>query len=571
MTAAPPLRRARHLLAQRLRGWSDDHTAVEQRLKDLETFGASQRRRWGMVLVGAALLVFGYVLGLITARPLTLAIATAGAALLNLLAGAVLSAGWYRWWHIYLLALFDVLLAATLVVFFGPGGFVAAFYLAVLPYTFDQGRGVGDFLVLAGSLGYLGASALHAVWFGSGVAQGLTAAVYVETLVFIGVALALKRIPAALIERIRITRGVMGQVEGGALAVRAPAQYSDELGFLERSLNRMLDEIAKTIAGVQREADEVAAFADVLAEASEQLLRSSETIAGLAAELAAGMGKQQSLAQRGREESTAAAEAASALRMRAERTEQDVRRLVNSADHGRESVGRASETLLAIGREVHTTAAIVEGLSGDSERIGAFNQTIAKIARQTHLLALNAAIEAARAEEHGEGFAAVAEQVRALAGEAGRSARDAAELIAAVRSRVEAVAGAMAAGETHVRDVGSVADDARQALDDIHGGAREAAELVIDTAAVSREQAERMAGLAEQMSAMVGISERFSRMAQEASSAMRSQRAAMESLHQTGRQLAALAERLRGSIAQFSVLRPEQVTSEHRALSKSPT
>src|SRR3989449_22558 len=77
-----------------------------------------------------------------------------------------------------------------------------------------------------------------------------------------------------------------------------------------------------------------------------------------------------------------------------------------------------------MGEEVRATAATVAGLSGMSERIAAFAQTIARIARQTHLLALNAAIEAARAEEHGEGFAVVADEVRALAGEAGKSARD---------------------------------------------------------------------------------------------------------------------------------------------------
>src|SRR2546427_3056235 len=80
----------------------------------------------------------------------------------------------------------------------------------------------------------------------------------------------------------------------------------------------------------------------------------------------------------------------------------DASRLVAAAERGRERVARASQTLRAMGEEVRTTAATVAGLSGMSERIGVFAQTIARIARQTHLLALNAAIEAARAEEHGE-------------------------------------------------------------------------------------------------------------------------------------------------------------------------
>ncbi len=47
---------------------------------------------------------------------------------------------------------------------------------------------------------------------------------------------------------------------------------------------------------------------------------------------------------------------------------------------------------------------------------------------------------------------------------------------------------------------------------------------------------------------------------------MSAQISAMDSLSQTSKQIAALAERLRGSIARFSVLPPEQTTSEHQAL-----
>src|SRR5256886_10252334 len=55
------------------------------------------------------------------------------------------------------------------------------------------------------------------------------------------------------------------------LAVRAAAQESDELGFLEKSFNKMIEEIGGTISTVQREADEVAAFAEELAASAEEL------------------------------------------------------------------------------------------------------------------------------------------------------------------------------------------------------------------------------------------------------------------------------------------------------------
>src|SRR3989475_5711993 len=135
----------------------------------------------------------------------------------------------------------------------------------------------------------------------------------------------------------------------------------------------------------------------------------------------------------------------------------DASRLVAAAERGRDRVARASQTLRTMGEEVRATAATVAGLSGMSERIAAFAQTIARIARQTHLLALNAAIEAARAEEHGEGFAVVADEGRALAGEAGRSAREVAELVSELRAGVGRGAGGRPSGGGKGRGIGAAA------------------------------------------------------------------------------------------------------------------
>src|SRR2546430_12683006 len=88
--------------------------------------------------------------------------------------------------------------------------------------------------------------------------------------------MALKEIPATLIQRIRDARSVMREAEQGFLAVRAPAGESDELGFLEKSFNRMLEEIGATISTVQREADEVAAVAEEAPGSARQLPATSQ-------------------------------------------------------------------------------------------------------------------------------------------------------------------------------------------------------------------------------------------------------------------------------------------------------
>ena len=395
-----------------MRGWTDD-AGYEQRLKDLETFARSHRRRWGLIAVGALLALIGSFAGTVPTPAGTIVLGAGAFAALNVLIGVIHERGWYRWWLIYAFALLDVVWVAVLVVWFGHGGLVAAFFIAVLPYAFEQARGVGDFLVLTASIAYLAACYVHGRLYPH--TPGLDTGAYLETVAFILVAVGLTRIPATLIARIRLARNVMGEAEQGFLAVRAAATESDELGFLERSFNRMLDEIGTTISTVQREADEVAAFAEQLAASAEQIHATSEAVTHTAQELAGDLARQRGLAEGARGESAKASDQAGSLRTRAEMMQVDARRLVATAERGRERVARAGQTLRTVGEEVRATAATVAGLSGMSDRIGGFAQAIARIARQTHLLALNAAIEAARAEEHGEGFAVVADEVRTLA------------------------------------------------------------------------------------------------------------------------------------------------------------
>ena len=555
-------------IASRLRGWGEasDATSLEQRLKDLETFARSHRRRWALVAAGGVVALIGRLAGVVPASGGQIVLVCGAAAVVNLLVGFVQERGWYRWWLIYTFALLDVLFVAMLVVWFGHGGLLSVFFIAVLPYAFDQAREVGDFLVLVASLTYLAASYLHAELYGG--APGLETTTYLETVGFIVVALVLKRIPATLIERVRRTRLVMGEAERGFLAVRAPATEADELGFLEKSLNRMLDEIAATISTVQREADEVAAFAEELAASADQLHQTSESVTRAAQQLAGDLGAQRTVAEEARGESAKAADQAEALRVRAELMQVDAGRLVAAAERGRDRVARASQTLRSVGDEVRATASTVSTLSGMSERIGTFAQTISRIARQTHLLALNAAIEAARAEERGEGFAVVAEEVRALAAESGRSAREVAELVSELQVGIDAAARAMQAGAGQVRDIGAVAAEADSALQELHQGVQLIGDLVNATADVSRSQAHRLAELAQSLDQVATVSSTSSERADGAATSTRTQISSMSDLSATSQQLAQLAERLRASIARFSVLRPEAVTAEHRVPQK---
>jgi len=123
---------------------------------------------------------------------------------------------------------------------------------------------------------------------------------------------------------------------------------------------------------------------------------------------------------------------------------------LGTAEIGKESIDEAISGMEAMRSTVLSSADKIQALGQKSKQIGEIIEVIDDIAEQTNLLALNAAIEAARAGEHGKGFAVVADEVRKLAERSTRATGEIAELIKGIQDETMQAVDAMEKGTSEV-------------------------------------------------------------------------------------------------------------------------
>ena len=340
-------------------------------------------------------------------------------------------------------------------------------------------------------------------------------------------------------------------ISTGDLTHSIEINTTDEIGELGQAFNEMQEGLKTLVRDVEYNAQQVAASAEELNANADQMTSSSEQVSLAIQEVSSSSETQ----LHGTEESANSLEEVSTGVGRivdsSTKVSDMVTQMSTQAEVGGKAVSDTLNQMTSIQSSVDDTNLNIASLLERSKEVSTILNAITDISEQTNLLALNAAIEAARAGEHGKGFAVVADEVRKLAEESKTSAGEISSIVHGIQNDVQKAVEKMSQVTANVNDGLDVSYDAIDKFGEILRSSGDIKPQMEEVMAISEQMSAAVQQVTATANDLASIARNNASSSEEVAASTEEQLASMEEISASAKSLSTMAEDLTGKIAEY--------------------
>ncbi|ADU30601.1 methyl-accepting chemotaxis protein [Evansella cellulosilytica] len=327
----------------------------------------------------------------------------------------------------------------------------------------------------------------------------------------------------------------------------------DEIYVLNESFRNMTNNFRKMVAQIASNTDQVAASSEQLSSSADETTKATTTITGSIQSVATGAETQVQSTGAAKEVVKDIAVGMKQITESVELVSSFANDAGDKSNNGKVVIEKAMKQMDKINSKTAEISDVVQQLGDKSKEIGSIISLITDVAEQTNLLALNAAIEAARAGEHGRGFAVVADEVRKLAEQSNKSAEEIRHLIHYIQEDIDRSVTMMGEGRESVEGGLTLVNDAGNEFETISLSVNDLTTQIAQILRAVKENTEGTNKMQTFIEEAAKIAEESASYSQNVAASTEEQMASMEEISASAETLSSMAEELLNEVRKFKV------------------